>query len=81
MTAKQLSPETIARLRERGKAQFATSEARKAHGTLTRERMAAAAPEAADLDRLRDAWKLASSRARRRFLSELQDPLCQAAPK
>lgn len=65
------SPETISKLRERGREQFATPESRRTHGELTKARMAAAAPLRADLARLRDAWALASAEARYRFLGEL----------
>lgn len=74
------SPETIERLRAAGKAQFADAETRKAHGALTRERLAAAAPLKPELNRLRDAWQLASPEARRRFLSELQASICSGSP-
>jgi hypothetical protein len=67
------SPETIGRLRELGKAQFATPESRRAHGEVTKIRMAAAAPLRADLARLRDAWAIACPDARRRFLGDLCD--------
>ena len=67
------SAETIGKLRERGKAQFATPESRRAHGELTKARMAAAAPLRMELARLRDAWALASPDARRRFLADLCD--------
>ena len=69
-------PETIERLREHGRAQFATSESRRAHGELTKQKMAAASPWAADLRRLKDAWGLACPNARTRFLAELHAPIC-----
>jgi len=70
------SPETIGKLRERGKAQFATPESRRAHGELTKARMAATAVLRADLARLLDAWTIASVHARRRFLAEIHASIC-----
>jgi hypothetical protein len=75
------SPETIGRLRERGTAQFATPEARRKHGELTKAKMAAAAPLRAELARLRDAWALASPDARRRLLRDLCDAKFCAADR
>jgi hypothetical protein len=73
---KPLSQETRDHLRRLGKAQFADPEVRRAHGDLTRAKMAAAGPFiAADLAQLRSAWAKSHPEARRRFLGQLLKPV------
>ena len=68
----QHSADTRERLRLRAQAQWATREAREAHGTLTRERMAATAEWHPELRRLRDAGATAR---RERFLAKVFAPI------
>ena len=76
----KFSPAAIERLRACGRAQFATPESRRAHGELTRARMAGAAKTTIkpEMARLRDAWSLASPEARRRFLASLYNSSCES---
>lgn len=74
------SPETIQRLRERGRAQFADPDKRRLHGELTSRKMAETSLHVAQLDCLRDAWLAACPKARARFLLELHARICKGEP-
>jgi len=74
------SAETISRLRERGRPQFADPEKRRLHSELTSRKMAEASVHVAQLHDLRNAWLAACPKARARFLLELQAPICKDEP-